>query len=292
MGIKESKIWSSLSREKRRFLSSVAPKYETSKIYEGNFGKPINWDNPQDINEKIQCLKFGEYYNNPLVTQCVDKFRVKDYVSKFEGVKYAKLYGVYNSPDEIRWDELPDAFVIKCNHGCGYNIPCNDKNKLDIEATNKQLKRWLKEKYWKEFCETQYKFIKKKILIEEYLGDDIMTYKFYCFNGIPKVLYVSRNGENGEIDKYYDYFDTEWNHLDVTLKHHINAPYVIDKPKELPEMVYVAKVLCKDFPFVRIDLYNIRGEIYLSEFTFVPTGGFMTLSPEETSLEWGSWLKI
>ena len=292
MSIKESKAWSILSRSKRRLLSSIAPKYETSKIYEGNFGKPINWNNPTDINEKIQCLKLGEYYNNPLVTQCVDKYRVKEYVSKFKDIKCAKLYGVYDSPEEIRWTELPDEFVIKCNHGCGYNILCKNKEEFDIENAKKKLRQWLKESYWKEFCETQYRFVEKKIIIEEYLGDDVLTYKFYCFNGIPKVLYVSSNGENGEKDKYIDYYDMDWNHIDVRLKPHPNAPFSVEKPDGFNKLIEAAEKLSRDFKFVRVDLYYINGEIYISEFTFIPTGGFMILTPEGISKEWGSWLKI
>ena len=292
MAIKNTQIWQEMSRKKRRFLSLVAPRYQTQKIYEGNFGRKLNWENPTDINEKIQCLKLGKYYNNPVITECVDKLKVRDYLKKHPNIKCAELYGQYDSPEEITWDELPDSFVIKCNHGCGFNIICKDKSSLDRKAAENSLREWLKEDYWREFCETQYKYVEKKILIEEYLGDDILTYKLYCFNGIPKVLYVSSNGENGEKDKYIDYFDMDWNHLDVTLKPHPNSPRSVPKPENLSKLVEAAKELSGDFPFVRVDLYDIGGEIYISELTFVPTGGFMILSPDGTSEEWGSWLDI
>ena len=181
---------------------------------------------------------------------------------------------------------------MKCNHGCGYNIICPDKEKLDKKYAEKLLKKWLEEDFWTLFAEPQYKFIEKKIIVEEYLGQDIHTYKFYCFNGIPKVGYMSSNGENGEYDKYYDFFDMVWNHLDVVLNGHEHYPGVLDKPEGFEEMKQLAEKLSHDIPFVRIDLYDIEGKIYLSEFTFVPTGGYMKLEPEGTSEEWGSWLNI
>lgn len=263
------------------------------ECYNAGFSKPLDLTNPITINEKLQYLKLNQYYNNPVVTRCVDKYRVKEYLKEIGYPELAaKLYGVYDKPQEINWDVLPDQFMIKCNHGGGYNIICRDKNKLDKKETSRQLKKWLHEDYWAVYAEPQYKYVEKKILIEEYLGDDIHTYKFYCFNGTPKVCYMSSNGEDGEYDKYYDYFDMNWNRLDTYLKGHDHYPGEIAVPANFDRMKQIATDLCKDFTFVRIDLYNIDGKIYLSEFTFVPTGGYMHLKPEGTDLEWGEWLHL
>ena len=129
------------------------------------------------------------------------------------------------------------------------------------------------EDFWKIYCETQYKDVSKAILVEEFLADEIQTYKFYCFNGEPKIAYVSSNGENGEKDLYLDYFDENWNWLDITLTTHLHSKKPIPKPQNYDAMKNIARELSKGFPFVRVDLYNIDGVIKFSELTFVPTGG-------------------
>lgn len=289
------KIWDALTRFKRRLLSTIAPKYETQKLYEANFGYKNSYTNPVTINEKLQCLKFGEYYNNPIITKCIDKYRIREYlIEKNLSELIPELYGVYDAPQEINWNELPNQFVIKCNHGSGYNILCNDKSKINVEECKKKLCRWMKEEYWKEYCEVQYKFIQKKIIVEQYLGDNIYTYKLYCYHGKPKVVYVSLNGENGEQDKYIDFFDMEWNHLEVGLRRHLHypEPEKIQKPDSFERMKQIAEILSNDFPFVRVDLYDINGKVYISELTFIPTGGLMKLEPAGTDKRWGDWLTI
>lgn len=282
-----------LSLEKRKLLSAIAPAYETKRIYRYNFGKECNLDHPVTINEKLQYLKLNDYYKNDTVTMCVDKYRIREYLTekKLEHL-CPKLYGVYDSAAEIDWNALPDSFVIKCNHGCGYNILCPDKSRLDIKESLRLLKQWMKEDYWKEFAEVQYRYVKKKIIAEEYLGDELQTYKFYCFNGIPKVLYVSENGENGEKDKYLNYYSMDWEMLPYCLSGHVRKTLPHPKPEHMEELVRYAEILSRDFPFVRVDLYDVNGRVYISELTFIPTGGYMQLTPEGTDVEWGNWLDV
>ena len=280
----------------RRWKRKCVCKWDIRKAvvqcYNAGFSEPLDLENPTTINEKLQYLKLNQYYNNPLITMCVDKYRVKEYLKQIGYPELAaKLYGVYEKADDINWDELPNQFVIKCNHGGGYNIICNDKNSLNKKIVIKQLKKWMREEYWAVYAEPQYKYVEKRILIEEFLGENIHTYKFYCFNGVPKVCYISSNGKNGEYDMYYDYFDMDWTRLNIYLKGHDHYPGVLAKPERFEDMKRIAEELCKKFPFVRIDLYNINGKIYLSEFTFIPTGGYMHLKPDGTDLEWGNWLK-
>lgn len=289
------KLIQELARIKCHLMSMYMPVLRTKQIYKRNFGTRLNLKNPVNVNEKIQYLKLNTYYNNPTVTTCIDKYKIREYLEQ-KGLTdiLPELYGVYDSADEIPFSDLPESFVIKCNHGCGFNIICPDKSNFDIEQSKKLLEKWLKQDYWKKYAEVQYKFIKKKIIIEQFLGDNISTFKFYCFNGIPKVLYVSTNGENGEKDKYYDFFDMDWKHLNISLFGHLQRTDYDDMevPKNFEKMKEIARVLSQEFPFVRVDLYNIDGDIYISEMTFIPTGGFMRLTPDGTADEWGSWLEI
>ena len=224
---------------------------------------------------------------------CADKYRIRDYL-RIKGLEelLPQLYGVYQDAKEIDWGRLPEQFVIKCNHGSGYNIICSDKRELDTKAATRKLKKWKRENYWKKFGEIHYKLIKKVIIAEEFLGDDISTYKFYCFNGEPKFLYVSSNGEDGEKDKYVTYYYTNLKKAPFKLHSHEVKKDELRKPINYELMLQYASMLSKDFPFVRVDLYNIEGKVYISELTFFPTGGFMQLEPKGTDLEWGKWLKI
>lgn len=205
------------------------------------------------------------------------------------------MYGVYKKVDEIPWDKLPKQFVIKCNHASGYNIICADKSKLDIEECKKKLTAWMKDRYGMVSGEYIYTKIKRRIVIEEYLGEDIDAIKFFCFNGVPKMEYLGKDDQkNGIKDKYFDMFDENWNRLDWNYgnpEHHKHQPGEIPKPQKFEEMKEMAKMLSRDFPFVRVDLYSVNDKIYFSELTFFPTAGIMVL--EKAHLEkMGSWLKL
>lgn len=273
----------------KRVLTFISPKLGTSLNYKYSTGQWLDWNNPQDINAKINILKVTEYYSNPVVTKCIDKYLIREYL-KEKGLKELcpKLYGVYEKADEIDWNGLPNQFAVKCNHACGTNIIVDDKSKLDFEAAKKQLDKWMKMDYWRE-GEIQYKYIKKKIIIEEYLGagEELKTYKFFCFNGEPKVLYISLDE-----DRFIDYYDMDFNKLPYSLPEHEHYPKTISKPENFDKMIEISKKLSNDFPFVRVDLYDSNGKIYISELTFVPTGGFMKIDPPNTLVEWGNWLKL
>lgn len=277
----------------KEMLSNISPVLLAKILYYKNFGKRLNLKNPRNINEKLQYLKFNDYNNNPIITECVDKYKVREYLKRKKLAHLCpRLYGVYKSVDDIMWQELPNKFVIKCNHGSGMNIICLDKSNINIEDLKKQLKKWMKFDFWKVYGEVQYKNIEKRIIIEELLAEDILTYKFYCFNGKVKASYVSLNGENGEKEKYIDFFDKEWNRLEISLGEHEHYPGKILKPKGYEKMIELAGLLSKDFPFVRVDLYNVDGKIYFSELTFIPTGAMMKLEPNSILEEWGEYLDL
>lgn len=286
------KIWCCYSYTKNQVLSTFFPKYNTQRIFKATFGRTIDFKHPTEINDKIQWLKFNTYYRNDVITRCVDKYRVREYLeAKGMGDLLPRLYGVYTKGEDIEWQICPKQFVIKCNHGCGYNILCADMDKLNQNDAVKRLNRWMREDYWKNFAEVQYKYVEKKIIVEEYLGDNLVAYKFYCFNGVPKFLYISSDG-NGIKDYYLDYFDMNWNRLSCLLRGHEHYPGEIDKPESFEKMKDTAEKLSGDFPFVRVDLYDVQGEVYFSELTFIPTGGFMKLEPQEVAKQWGELLEL
>ncbi len=275
----------------KRILTAVSPQLETTVNYRFSCGKWIDWRNPNngDINAKLNWLKVKFYYNNEAVTSCIDKYLIRFYLEE-KGLAHIcpRLYGVYEAAGDIAWDMLPHQFALKCNHACGTNIIVKNKDNLDTKAAAEQVGRWMKMDYWKT-GEVQYRFIKKRIVVEEYLGDgeDLKTVKFFCFNGEPKVAYLSM-----EEDRYLDYYDMSFNKLPYSLPGHEHYPHELARPDTFDEMVRIAGILSEDFPFVRVDLYDSKGKIYISELTFIPTGGYMKIDPPEVLEKWGEWLDL
>lgn len=260
----------------RRIISSVSPVLASKIFYRVMFGKKLDLKNPKMFNEKLQWLKLHTYNNNPLVTQCADKYRVREYVkSKGCGEILNELIGVWDSVEEIDWDALPDKFALKCNHGCKYNIICDDKSKLDVEGTKRKLKKWMREDGWRIYAEVNYKYIQKKITCEKYLNDGTgflpEDYKFYCFNGEAKYVMICVGREKGH-PKYY-FFDREWNFIKLNkLSQRMPENFSIPKPSGIDEMFDYADKLSKPFPFVRTDFYLIDGRPIFGELTFTPAG--------------------
>ena len=258
------------------------------------FKKKLNLRNPTRFNEKIQWLKFNEL-NNDIYTLCADKYKVREYVSsKGCGEILNELYGVYDNPQSIDYDALPEKFALKCNHGAGYNIICDDKSSMDIEKTNKQLNKWLKEDFSTLFIEPQYKKIERKILCEKYIenerGGFPDDYKFYCFNGKPYAVMVCIGREKGT-PKFY-YFDMNWKPLPfedtVELINKNDYPAMPDGFLKMRE--YATK-LASDFKFVRADFYLLNSKVIFGELTFTPSAG-LDVTLQEADIVLGSQLKL
>lgn len=243
---------------------------------------------PKLFTEKLNYLRIYRYSNNPKITECVDKCEVKKYLKRIGKEELcAKTYGVYNNATEINWDNIPNCFVIKCNHGSGYNYICRDKNLINVKKIEGMLNGWMGEDYWKKHTELVYKNIDKKILVEEYLGEDLQTYRFCCFNGKPKVIYIatSMNGRD-----YFDFYNLNWQK--IKMNENQGTKEFHKRPKSLEQMIKLAALLSEPFPFVRVDLYEVEGKIYFSEFTFLPAGGYFIPSPLKFNQLWGRWLKL
>lgn len=282
-----------MRRATQVIVNSIIPNEVMSKIYfQIVLKKNLNLNNPKTFNEKLQWLKLYYYPQNNTIVQCSDKFAVRSYLET-RGFKeiLVPLLGYWNNSSDINWDILPDKFVLKCNHGCAYNIVCEDKSLFDVSAAKKQINVWMKEDFGKFNIEIHYSMIKKHMIIcEEYLGEDLVDYKFFCFNGEPKFLYVSKNlihDRQAEMGFFY---------LDGTRMPLKRDDYASIKQVVLPgcfkEMIEISKKLSSDFPFVRVDFFLADGKYYFAEFTFTPSACMMPFDPDEYDLEFGEFLDI
>jgi len=256
-------------------------------------GAPLNLYNPQTYSEKLQWLKL--YYHNPQQTLLVDKFKVKEYVSTKIGAQYViPLLGVWNSVEEIDWESLPSQFVMKCSHDCGGMVVCKDKNKLDIEEAKKNLKKCMETNYYYASREWPYKNVEPVIFAEEYKEDEfgeLRDYKWFCFDGEPKALFIATDRGKGHKQTRFDFYDMDFNHLPFT-NGHPNSDKKITKPLGFEKMKELASILSKGFPHVRVDFYDVNGTIYFGEFTFYHWGGMMPFEPKEWDYKFGSWIKL
>lgn len=276
-------------------LSPVAPELVSKIRYKNVFGKNPDLKTPKTFNEKLMWLKLNEYADDPLVSQCSDKYAVREYVTKC-GLEHTlnELLGAWDHAEEIPWDQLPERFALKCNHGCGYNLICQDKSKLDVKNAVKQLNAWMKDDFWKEYAEVHYRTIPKKIICEKYLegkGNALpVDYKIYCFHGEPVYIgnFIERDIVTDEILR--GYFDLDWNPSPV-FKGEMQ-PELFERPKTLETMLDYARILAKPFPFVRVDFYEVDGKIYFGELTFTPTGCLATYYTEKAQMKLGEMLHV
>lgn len=258
-------------------------------------GKSINMNNPQTLNEKLQWLKFN--YRFPLQSIVSDKYLVRDYVKDTIGEEYLiPLLGVWDKYDNIDFSELPNEFVLKCNHDSGGLVVCTDKSKLKHKEAKKKIEKSLHSNFFYIGREYQYRNIIPKIICEQFISDNgsvPMDYKIYCFNGVPDVILVCKDRfSNNTHRASYLFFDQEWNFLPLNKvdDNIVNAD--VKKPKNLDKMLEIASVLSKEFLFARIDLYNIDGKIYFGEITLSPNSGFDPDIKHDTDLMLGKKLQI
>lgn len=252
--------------------------------------RKLDLKNPERWTEKIQWYKL--YYRNEDMPICSDKYRVREYIER-KGLSeiLIKLYGAYDSPEEIDLDALPDKFIIKTTNGSGTNIICKDKSKLDREEMIKKVNGFLKQSSASAGREWPYAQVVPKIIVEELLEDPnyedgtINDYKFFCFNGKPE--YVALHVDRFSKQHRRNLYDTSWNDLHVELDCCPCSEKPYDKPDNFDQMLEIARVLCQDFPAVRVDLYSVEGKIYFGELTFFPSSGFAQFKPDEFDLEMG-----
>lgn len=257
-------------------------------------GYPLNLDNPITFNEKLQWLKLND--RKSIYTQMVDKYGAKLYVSEKLGKQFIiPTLGVWDSVEEIDWDFLPNRFVLKCTHDSGGLIICKDKAKLNIKKARKVLKQSLAFDFYKAGREWPYKDVPRRIIAEEFMEDsdcqELSDFKIHCFNGEPKVILVCRDrfSKTGLTE---DFYDSEWNHLNIRRPEHPNAVVSMEKPKELDQMLDFAKRLSNNIPFLRVDFYIVNHKIYFGELTFYPATGMVPFIPNKWDEMFGSWITL
>lgn len=265
------------------------------RMFKARMGRELDLANPKTLNEKLQWLKL--YYRKPEYTVMVDKYKVRQYIAEKLGEEYLiPIVGVWNNPDDIDFDALPDKFVLKCNHNSGLGMCiCKDKSKLDVEKVKEGLRKGIKQDYFLSGREWPYKDVERKIICEQFMQDDdsegLTDYKFFCFGGKADCVMVCLDRATGDTKFYF--FDRAWNLLRYNIRGK-NAPegFTVPKPDNMDEMFDIAEKLSEGLPFSRIDLYSVGGKIYFGEITFFPDNGFDPNLLSETDNYWGQMLDI
>ena len=252
----------------------------------------LHLKNPITFNDKIQWLKLNYYPNNSLAIRCADKYKVRDYItSKGYGYLLNNLIGAWDNVEDIPWEKLPNQFVLKCNHGCAYNLICDNKANFDVEYAKKKLNKWMKENFGEFNGELHYDKIPKRIICEEYLGSKLRDYKFFCFNGKPKFLYVSSDmNEHDKTCATYYWLNGE--------KAPFQDRYFAQLKSEpdfshLKEMTKIVSDLSIDFPVARVDLFLTETDkIFFSEITLCPAAGAIEFQPKEYNYGLGKYIDL
>lgn len=276
------------------FYDSMDDEEYLKRKYKSIMHKKLDLDNPKAFNEKLQWLKVNDH--NPDYTMMVDKYKVRDYIKKELGEEYLiPLLGVWDDPDDIDFDSLPNQFVLKCNHNSGLGMCiCKDKSKLDIKKVKKELRKGLKQDYYLTGREWPYKNVPRKIIAEKYMIDntheELMDYKLMCFNGKVECSFVCSDRFNNDGLKV-TFFDKNWNVLPFE-RHYPKSNKSIEKPFNYDKMIEFSEKLSQNMSFSRIDFYEIDKKLYFGEITFFPGGGFEEFNPESVDEELGKLIKL
>lgn len=292
--LKENKLKRAVCLPFRNVVRVLMPITYVKKQYKYITHHKLNLENPTRYTEKLQYLRLFVYPKSELVTKAASRDGAREYL-KEQGLEdlLIPIYGIYDSFDDIEFDKLPNQFVLKCTHACAFNQIVKDKQKFDLNESRKKFTKWLKTNYGNKTLEKHYSPIKPRIIVEEYIGeiDELPTeYKIHAFNGTAKSMYVVTG--RGKDIRYNNYY-IDWTPFDGS---QFNGWKKREEELEIPanwqEMVRIAEILAKPFPFVRVDLYNINGKIYFSELTFTPAKGTLILDDDKCDFEMGEWLDI
>jgi len=290
-----------LLTNRRQFLDSVVKNYLSflpDKIYLSlrfrlKMGKWINWKNPLTYNEKLQWLKV--YNRRKEYCSLVDKYEVKEYVRSIIGDDYViPTLGVWDNAEDIDITSLPDQFVLKTTHSGGNTgvVICKDKSNFDLDAARQKLRASLSQSIYNGLREWPYKDVKPRIMAEAYMSDNIhdtlLDYKFYCFDGEPKVMVIA-TGRNENL--CFDYFDMNFNHLPFE-QGGPNSQKSIAKPQNMEKMVELATTLSKGMPHVRMDFYEVNSQVYFGEYTFFDSSGMAKFNPVEWDYIFGGYIVL
>lgn len=276
---------------RRHFTNPVSV---IKRCFKQRMGFDLNLCDPRSFSEKLQWLKL--YDHNPLYTTLVDKYAVKEYVGERIGYEHIiRTLGVWDRFNNIDFALLPNRFVLKCTHDSGGLVICKDKSRLDIPETRKIINKCLNHNYYYGGFEWPYKNVTPRIIAEEYLEDtktkELRDYKFFCFDGKVKYLFIATERQKEGEDVKFDFFDKDFNHLPIRQGHE-NASVPPEKPLRFEEMKVIAEKLSAGIPQVRVDLYEVDGRVYFGEMTFFHHGGWTPFDPEEWDTVFGKEIKL
>ncbi len=266
------------------------------KIFEKQHGYPIDFREPKTFNEKLMWMKL--YYQEPLITKCCDKFAVKDYVTRMVGGEYVvPTIKSWTNAGQIDFDALPDRFVLKVNWSSGYLKIVKDKSELDIAATRRQFANWIKP-YRNSYYQTfnwGYKNMPPIIFAEEYIeqaDEQVYDYKFFCFKGRVDSLFIATDRQDKNKPTTFDFYDADFNPIDVTYGGHAHVKTPHQKPKNFEKMKEIAAKLSEPFPFVRVDFYDLGDRVFVGEMTFYSGGALLSFDPVEWDRKYGDMITL
>lgn len=288
-------IW----RKRKEQAETVEDQAFARKLYKERMGQDLNLDDPQTFDDKLWYLKL--HNRDPLLTICSDKYRVREYVEQCGlGHILNELYGVYDDAREIDFDTLPSPCFLKCNHTSGDNLIFDRTKPFDKRDFVRRFNFMLKQNYYWASREWNYKDIPPRIIAERVLRDKEgrlpLDYKFMCFHGEPKIMYLSKDtcSEEGTHadEQQISYYDMDFHLLDISRTDRPNIQETIPCPPTFEKMREYAAILSKPFPFCRVDFYSVDDQIYISELTFYHLGGSTRMQPIEWALRLGSWINL
>ena len=259
-------------------------------IYACNSGKHLNLENPKTFNDKLNWLKLND--RNPLYSKMVDKYEAKAIAARLIGEEYiVPCYGVWNSFDEIDFDKLPDQFVLKTTHDSSGAVLCKDKASFDKAAAKKAVEESLNNNYYFAGFEWPYDKASHRVLADKLLIDgkrkELQDYKWWCFNGVPKVMYITNKGALQQCEE--NFYDMDFKPLDIQHGFPRTVPEY-DKPEQFEKMKELAGILAQDLPFIRVDFFVVDGKIYFGEFTFFDHAGLRPFADNGWDEKLGSWI--
>lgn len=264
--------------------------------YRCNMGCWPDLKHPKKFTEKMQWLKL--YDRKDEYTKLVDKITVKQFVgSVISKDIIIPTLGVWNNFDDIDFNILPNEFVLKTNHSGGSTgvVICKDKTNFDINHARKLLNSSLKSNSYYTTKEWPYKNVKPQILAETLLhsdnGKDLADYKFFCFHGVPRMMFIASDRTDSRKETKFDFYDMEFHHLPF-INGHPNSTEPIAKPTKFDEMVRLSKILSKNIPHVRVDFYEANNMVYFGELTFYHYSGWVPFKPAVWDRIIGDWLQL
>lgn len=274
-----------------RFLWFLSDEQYVSLVYRLRMGKKLDLENPKTFTEKLQYLKV--YDHQPIYTQMADKIGMRSFVDERIGKGHTvPILGCWNHFKEIDFHVLPSRFALKCTHDSGSYVICRNKDSLDKKEAEKRISSSLKRNYYRTTREWQYKNIEPRIIAEAYLedreGKPLTDYKFFCFNGEPKFMYAEEESAERPTQAI---FDMEYRKLPFSMEDESSDDLPL-KPKCFDEMKFYAEKLSESVPFLRVDMYEVNGVIYIGEMTFYHYGGFTPFKPVGWDLKLGEWITL